>query len=144
MDEQFRAQLTTAINGVRDATGLSLEFEHSSGGCFTLSAHLESGRILVATELDRPWSIGIYRACNGTRPCLLDDAAGTHYPNGCGKWCDHETAEFFEFVTQFDQLPACIVKALSTYAALTDRHATQPINEHGHPKARVHRFDQMN
>lgn len=143
MNEQFRAQLTAAIDGVRAATGLSLEFEHTSGGCFTLSGRLESGHIIVATEFDGPWSIGIYQPCNGARPCLMDDAKGTYYPNGCGGWCDCETAEFFEIPAQFDQLPACITTALSAYAALTDRHAVQPINEHGHPNARVHRFDRV-
>ncbi len=140
MDETFRTQLNAAIDGVRAATGLSLEFEDTGGGCFALSGRLESGHIIVATELEGPWNIGIYRPCNGTRPCLMDDDKGTHYPNGCGHWCDNETAEFFEFSTQFDQLPTCLTKALSTYAALADRHEVQPVNSYGRRDARVHKF----
>lgn len=100
----------------------------------------ESGHIIVATEMDGPWTIGIYQPCDGTRKGLLDDDNGTHYPKGCGQWCDNETAEFFEFSTQFERLPTCITKALSTYAALTDRHTAQPVNEHGRADARVHKF----
>ena len=140
MEETFRAPLIAAVAGVRDATGLGLEFEQTGGGCFALFGRLESGHIIVATEMDGPWTIGIYQPCDGTRKCLLDDDNGTHYPKGCGQWCDNETAEFFEFSTQFEWLPTCITKALSTYAALTDRHTAQPVNEHGRPDARVHKF----
>lgn len=143
MNVKFRTELHAALDGVRGTTGLSLEFEETGGGCWALSGRLETGHIIVATELDGPWNIGIYQPCNGTRKCLQDDEKGTHYPNGCGHWCDYETAEFFEFPAQFEQLSACIAKALSLYMALADRHAVQPINEHGHPDARVHSLDRV-
>jgi len=138
VDEKFRTELNRAVADVRSATGLNLELEDTGGGCWALSARLESGHIIVATELDGPWTIGLYQPCNGTRSCLLDDDNRTYYPHGCGHWCDYETAEFFAFSAQFDQLPTCIATALSTYTTLPDRHTPQPVHEGGLPRGRIH------